>query len=321
MDFDSVENGLGQVGGDRGGGDVDQLADLQVEHDAAQSVGHLRGHTEAVDDELHGAADDAFAGFARVGVALDEQVPGLGAVARGREALRRVDGVGAGEGFGGGFVKFEGVGGVHGGFHAVDAHFAVALRRVAVAGEHAATGGENGEEEPRARREVAHVEIAAKGSGRTGAKLANLGALQADDAGEGVEIEGDAGEAAGLVALEFPDEEMGVGEFAREQAEAGDEAGPGEAVVGVGLDYDFEGVAGLGAVDGDGAGEGVDLERVELGGEVGGGPIGFHLPAGGVGAAEGDGVAGGDGEARRGGVVPAVAERLGGEDVVHGRGG
>lgn len=90
---------------------------------------------------------------------------------------------------------------------------------------------------------------------------------------------------------------MVLGELAGEEAEAGDEAGPGEAVVGVGLDDDFKGVAGLGAVDGDGAGEGVDFEGIEAGGEVCGGPIGADLVAGGVGALEGDGVAGGDGEA------------------------
>jgi len=167
---------------------------------------------------------------------------------------------------------------------------------------------------------VAHVEIAAEGPGGAGAKLARLGALQADDAGEGMQIEGGAGKAAGLGAFQFPDKEVVFGKLAREQAEAGNEAGPGEALVGVGLDDDFKRVAGLRAVDGDRTGERVNLERVKFGGEIGGGPLGPNLPTRGVGALEGDGVAGRDGETRGRRVVPTVAEGLGREGVVHGGG-
>ena len=77
---------------------------------------------------------------------------------------------------------------------------------------------------------------------------------------------------------------------------------------------------GLRAVDGDRTGERVNLERVKFGGEIGGGPLGPNLPTRGVGALEGDGVAGRDGETRGRRVVPTVAEGLGREGVVHGGG-
>ncbi len=195
---------------------------------------------------------------------------------------------------------------------AVDADFAVALGGVGVAAGEEGEGLLDGEVEGSAGGELADVEIATESARGTGAELAVFGGGDAHDAAEGAEGNDGGGEGFGCGGVEVPVEEEGICEALFEEAEAGDDVGPAPTNVADGEDVDLEDVAGLGIVDGDGAGEGVDKAAIDVGEgfECGGGG---DLGAAGVDALEVDGVSGGDGEARRDGSVPTGVGGGGGE--------
>ncbi len=173
---------------------------------------------------------------------------------------------------------------------AVDADFAVALGGVSVAAGEESERLLDGKVEGGAGGELADVEVAAEGAGGAGAELAVFCRGDAHDAAEGAQGNDGGGEGFGCGGFEMPVEEEGIGETLLEEAEAGDDVGPAPANVADGEDVDLEDVAGLGVVDGDGTGEGVDEAAVDVGEgfECDGG---CDLCSAGVDALEVDGVA------------------------------
>ena len=109
-------------------------------------------------------------------------------------------------------------------------------------------------------------------------------------------------------------EEVGLAETIFEKAETFNDAGPSPAAVARVEDFDFEDVAGFGAVNIDGAGEGVDAGAVD-GEELGGGHAAVDLAAAGVDALDLHFVAGGDAQARLESAVPDGVGWFGGERV------
>ncbi len=267
------------------GGEV-PVCDEEVDHAVGGGVGCGEGVGGGFDDEPAGAGVGGGGGF-------DD---------------------GAGEGLG--FVEGEAECGVGGALDAIDADLAVALGGVGVAAGEECAGDLYGEVKGGAGGELADVHVAAEGARGAGAVLAGFGGGNAHDAAEGAQRHDGGGERAGGVGVECPGKEEGLVEALFEEAEAGDDAGPAPALVGDAEDVDLEDVTVGGAMDGYGAGEGVDDAAVD-GLEVVEGGGGGDLRAAGVEAGEVDGVAGVDGEARRQGGVPAGVRGFGGEGVVH----
>ena len=261
----------------------------------------------AIDEEVDHARGGGLRGGEGVGAGLDYDPLGVA----GGVGWRGLDDR-TGDGARG--VESEPECGVSGTLHSVDTDFAVALGGVGVAAGEECAGVEDGEIKGGTRGEFADVHVSAEGAGRAGAMGAGLRRGDTHDAAEGVERDDGGSEGSSDVLFELPVEEKGVGEALIEEAETGDDGAPGPAFVGDVKDIDLEGVAGLGVVDVDGAGEGVDAGTVD-GEEVVEGGMGGDLGAGGVNALEVNGVAGGDGEARREGGVPEGVGGFGGEDV------
>ena len=117
------------------------------------------------------------------------------------------------------------------------------------------------------------------------------------------------------VPVQFPDKEIGLGEALLEEAEALDDARPAPALVGDFEHVDLEDVAGFGAVDEDGTGEGVNAGAVDgkIFGEV---HLGMDLRAARVEALHMNRVAGIDAQARREGAVPDGMRGIGGKGVL-----
>ena len=92
----------------------------------------------------------------------------------------------------------------HGGFHAVDRNFAVALRGVRVPEAEARTVGEDGKVQGAAGDKMAYVNVAAVGSRWARAMFAGFGGLHPDDSAEGRERDGKAGHGPGNARFELP---------------------------------------------------------------------------------------------------------------------
>ena len=204
------------------------------------------------------------------------------------------------------------------GFQGGDVDFAVALAGVAVADLEVGALGVDGNVERGASDHLFVVDVAGVHPGWGGVVFAGgFGWGDAHAAEEGVQGDVDAGGevADHLFAVERDDAGAAVGKVVGEEAAAGAEAVAGPRDVDVDfLNADFEDVAGFGFGDGDGAGENVaagtsfgdgdfGVDVVDIRGNVGGGDAeGFEAlgrAAGGEGL-DGDGVAGVDGEGRRG---------------------
>ena len=99
-----------------------------------------------------------------------------------------------------------------------------------------------------------------------------------------------------------------------EKAESLDDAGPSPAAVAGGEHFDLEHIAGLRAVDPDGAGERVNAGAVDRE-KFGGGHAGVHLAAAGIDALDLDFVARLNAQARLERAVPDGVSGFGGERV------
>ena len=111
-------------------------------------------------------------------------------------------------------------------------------------------------------------------------------------------------------------EEVWLAKAILEKAQSFNDAGPTPAAVTRGEDFYFEDVAGLGAFDKDGAGEGVDAGAVD-GEEFGGGHAGAHLATARVHALNLHFVAGVDAEAGLERAVPHGVGWFGGKSMFH----
>ena len=178
------------------------------------------------------------------------------------------------------------------------AHFPLALREVEVAHGEEGAGNVDGQQEPAARHELRHVQVAAElpgrdrpqaegGLGRDGglreiirhraATRAELLLARADardrlvrgsepgDAGEGRLGHGDAGQLRRTCAppVDLPLHQVGRGKEVGKVAEPGDDRGDPEARRLVGDEVDLEHVARLRSVDVDGARERVSQAEVD----------------------------------------------------------
>jgi len=308
-EFARREDVFGDVRGDGGHGEVDDLGETEIHGDAAEHVGGFGGELPVLDKEIDHAGGSGAGGVEGVGCGLD-------------------DGPGADVLFGGpwsGFdewtgeravlVQREAEGGVGGAFDAIDADFAIALSGVGVAGGEESGWVEDGQVEGGSGAEIADVHVAAERAGWAGAEFAGLGGGDAHDAAEGAQRQDGGEEGAGDVGFELPVEEGGLGEALREEAETADDAGPAPALVLDVEDVDLEGVAWGGTVDRDGAGERVDAGAVDAE-EVGDGGVRIDLGSAGVEALHVHRVAGGDLKARREVAAPEGVGRVGRERVV-----
>jgi hypothetical protein len=282
--------------------------------DAAQNVGVCGGEAVA----FHKKVDQTIKGSAgrdeRVGMDFDEKP--FGASGRATRAAEH----GAGEWFI--FVESEPESDVCGSFDAVDADFAIALGRVDVASGKKSTGSEDREVESGADDEVAHVHIATKDTGRTGAKFTFLGRCDAHDSAKRGERHHGRRKGTGNRVFEGPDVEKRLGKSVGQKAEPLDHTGPTPAVEGDVEHVDLERVAGLSVTHKNGPGKGMNLRAIDLE-KIGDGGGGGYLAAAGVVALEFHRVARSDLQSRSQSTVPDVvgvgfSEEMGGhrEEVV-----
>src|SRR5581483_824662 len=161
------------------------------------------------------------------------------------------------------FVQLEAEGHVEGAFDTVDADFAVALGRMAVAATEEGAGVVDRKIQCGSSAELAHIEIATESAGRPRTKAAFFGARHAHDAEKRAYGNDSRRKGARRVAFEEPMEETGVVETLLEKAEAFYDAGPSPPTVTGCEDVDLQNVSGLGAVDPDRPGEGVNPRAID----------------------------------------------------------
>ena len=187
------------------------------------------------------------------------------------------------------------------------ADLAVALRGVGIANREQRAGDLDREIERGPGGEVADVHVAADPPGRDDAVRPGLSGRHPDRAAERLERHPRSGTVGGrreAPSVVAPDMERRVGELVGQEPESRDEGGPSPAHRRERFDRNLEGVARLGPVDIDRAGDRVDLGEIERA-DVGDGRVLAQLTAGCLDHLELDRVAGRHRQHRLVGVVPA----------------
>ena len=198
-----------------------------------------------------------------------------------------------------------------GALDAVDADFAVTLGGVRVAGGKQGARVEYRQVECGSGAKLAYVHVAAEGARGPGSEFAVFGRGNAHHSTERAQRDDGRSQRTAYLGVERPVKEIGLTELVFQKTEAGDHARPTPASVFHLQHLNFEHVAGLGSVDADGAGQGMNPASVD-GQKIFDARAWLYLAAAGVEAAHVHGVSGGDRQARFEGAVPAGMSGLSG---------
>ena len=141
---------------------------------------------------------------------------------------------------------------------AVDADFAVALGSVRVPGRKQGARVQYRQVERGSGAKLAHVHVAAEGARGAGAELAVFRRGNAHHSAEGTQGHHGWAQRTAYLGVEHPVKEIRLTKLLLKETEPGDHARPTPAQVLHLQDFNLEHIAGLGAVDPDGAGQGMN---------------------------------------------------------------